>query len=251
MAIRAVSALRRAARRIIAALTDVPFTEALDFAKVRGVVLPAFYYNELEASARADAFTVSHLSSLRQIETVFDALNATMKDGGTFADFTKAVDAGGIVLETPHRETVFRTAVQTAYNAGRRMQQVDNEENRRYLMYDAINDSQTRPSHRAMDGFIAPVGHVVWKRWYPPCGFNCRCSVISLSEAQAKLRGYTGRVREPKVEPDEGWGYDPAERAMARKRVDEAVVKVQAALPPAVRRASGRYVIRAARKRTE
>lgn len=116
-------------------------------------------------------------------------------------------------------------------------------------MYDAINDSRTRPAHRAMDGFIAPVSHPIWKRWYPPCGFNCRCSVISLSEAQAKIRGYTGRVREPTVDPDAGWGTDPGERDMQAKRVEVAVEQVKSTLPPKVQRAAGSYVIRAAGKK--
>jgi SPP1 gp7 family putative phage head morphogenesis protein len=244
-----VATIRGKPRRgIVAALLDVVFDEAVKFATSRNVTLPSVYYTELQDEARAHAFTVSHLASLGQIGQVFDALNETMRDGGTFADFTKLVEADGIEFDKAHRETVFRNAVQTGYNAGRRQQQIENEENRQYLIYDAINDSRTRPSHRAMDGFIAPVGHPVWQRWYPPCGHNCRCSVISLTEAQAKARGYTGRVREPSVEPDEGFGSDPGARKIAQ-RLGAAVVKAGAKLPAKVRRAAGKYVIRAARKK--
>ena len=235
-------------RRPIAALTTVPFDEAIDFAKARKVVLPDSYYTDVQGAARAQAFTVSHLSSLRQIQYVLDVLTETLRDGGTFDDFTTLVEHEGIDLSTPHRETVFRTAVQTSYNAGRRQQQLDNAENRQFLMYDAINDSRTRPTHRQMDGFIAPVEHPVWKRWYAPCGYNCRCSVISLTEAQAKVRGYTGRVREPAVEPDPGWNYDPADRATAGARLTKAAAAVADKLPAMVKRAAGKWVIRAARK---
>jgi len=239
----------RAPRRAIAALTNVPFDEAIDFAKQRDVTLPADYYGELQGAARAQAFTVSHIASLRQIQYVLDVLAETLRDGGTFDDFTTLVEHEGIDLSTPHRETVFRTAVQTSYNAGRRTQQLANKEGRGFLMYDAINDSRTRPAHRAMDGFIAPVDHPVWQRWYPPCGYNCRCSAISLTEAQAKIRGYTGRVREPEVQPDDGWNYDPANRGTAQQKLDKSAAAVASKLPPKVQRAAGKWVIRAARDR--
>src|SRR5690349_11684161 len=94
----------------IAALTDVPFDEAIAFAEARDVVLPDVYYDELQGAARAQAFTVSHLTSLRQIGQVFDALAAALRDGLTFEAWTQRVADGGVELEAPHRETVFRTA---------------------------------------------------------------------------------------------------------------------------------------------
>jgi SPP1 gp7 family putative phage head morphogenesis protein len=235
-------------------MLNVPFKEAIGFARSRGVVLPDTYYSKLKGAARSAAFTVSHVGSLRQIESVLGALNDTIRDGGTFKDFTKKVEAGGVALTAHHRETVFRTGVQTAYNAGRRDQQNDAAEDRPFLMYDAINDSRTRPAHRAMDGYIAPVGHPVWKRWYPPCGYNCRCSVISLTEAQAKARGYTGRVRTPSVDPDPGFDHDPADGGiMARglAATGAAARQVLAKLPAKVQRAAGKWVIRAARKQAK
>lgn len=74
-------------------------------------------------------------------------------------------------------------------------------------MYDAINDSRTRPNHAAMDGHIAHANDPIWKKWYTPAGHNCRCTVISLSEEEARARGYTGQPA-PNVSPDQGWAYD-------------------------------------------
>lgn len=77
-------------------------------------------------------------------------------------------------------------------------------------MWDAINDSRTRPAHAAMDGHVAPIDAPIWKKWHsPPCGHNCRCTRISLSEAQARARGYPKEA--PNVEPDKGWEGDPTE----------------------------------------
>ena len=60
-----------------------------------------------------------------------------------------------------------------------------------------------------MDGHIAPVGDPIWKKWTPPAGHQCRCTRISLTEAQARARGYPNDA--PGVEPDAGWAGDPTD----------------------------------------
>ena len=89
-----------------------------------------------------------------------------------------------------HRiETIWRTNLQGNYMRGRWEQFTRNAELRPYLLYDAINDSRTRPSHLAHDGVIRPVHDPFWKAGHSPqLGYQCRCSLISLTEAQAKAR---------------------------------------------------------------
>jgi hypothetical protein len=99
--------------------------------------------------------------------------------------------------------------MQVAYNRGRYEQQKRVSSSRPYLMYDAINDSRTRPNHLLMDNTILHRDDPWWKTHYPPCGYRCRCTVISLTEAQAQKRGVS--VAPPQVDPDEGWDFNPGE----------------------------------------
>ena len=100
--------------------------------------------------------------------------------------------------------------MQTHYGIGRTIQQRENAAARGYLMWDAINDDRTRPTHAAMDGHVAPIDDPVWKVWHtPPCGYNCRCTRIALTEAQARARGL-GKPA-PAVEPDAGWEGEPTD----------------------------------------
>ncbi len=101
---------------------------------------------------------------------------------------------------------MFRTNIQGWYAAGRCRAHLDNRAARPYLMYSAVNDSRTRPAHAAMKGFIAHIDDPIWKQWTAPCGFNCRCTNISLTEDQAKRRGLKPF---PGVAPDPGWDYSP------------------------------------------
>jgi uncharacterized protein with gpF-like domain len=40
------------------------------------------------------------------------------------------------------------------------------------LRYVTVGDNDVRPSHAAMNGFVARRNHSAWRTWYPPNGFN-------------------------------------------------------------------------------
>ena len=94
------------------------------------------------------------------------------------------------------------------------------QETRPYIMYDAINDSRVRPAHLALDNIIRRVDDPFWKTHSPPNGYRCRCSIRSLSAAQAKARSGQGKgLNNPALLedgtpalPDKGWDYNPNDR---------------------------------------
>lgn len=188
------------------------YKDALGYARQRRVTLPAAYYGNRRLEARAFSFSVAGLTQIDQIKGVLDSLNEAVRNGTTFDDWKKTVrsKAVGVGLPDYRLENIFRTNIQNAYMAGRYEQQSRNFRARPFLMYDAINDSRVRPAHLAMDGYIARHDAPVWDRWTPPCGYNCRCSLTALSEAQARKRGYNGKPP-PNVAPDPGWDYDRRE----------------------------------------
>lgn len=185
--------------------------EAIAWAEARGVELPADYYETLTAEARRASFTVTGMAMIDQIQRVLDSLTEATKQGQTIRDWRKAQSDELYGLPRHRQELIFRNAVQTNYGAGREERQSANARKRPFLMWDAINDSRTRPEHKAMDGFIAPIDSPVWRVWRCPAGHNCRCSRIALTEAQAVRRGYkVGNQPDPKAAPDPQWSGDPA-----------------------------------------
>lgn len=193
---------------------SIPFnasaTDAVAIAKAREVELPRAFY-ALPAEKRAQAFTVSRLAGLDQIQAVKDELDKTLASGGTLREFQRWAASSDLGLPRHHLETVYRNAAQTAYNAGHWRRFERDSKARPYLMYDAINDSRTRPAHRALDGVIRPVGDEFWKTHSPQLGYNCRCRLISLSQAEAMARG--GVTHSPPAEgrADAGWGHKPTD----------------------------------------
>lgn len=213
-------------------LVPVPFAEAIAWAKARGVVLPDVYYGQLQGLARAKAFSVAGITKLDQILLVHESVTDALSTGQTFAEWKKSVLAqySGLGTMPMHRlDNIFRTNIQSDYARGRCEQQGRNKERFPWLLYDAVNDSRTRPAHAAMDGFIARYDDPIWSKWRPPCGYRCRCRLISLTEKQAQkyidadarrlgndkpqdhLWGLTyaqARSRAISEGPDDGWDYD-------------------------------------------
>lgn len=197
------------ASRSIGVDLNRPYVSAIEYSRARKIVLPDVYYGQLQGQERARAWSVAGIAELDQLEAVFASLNEALEKGESFGAWKRKVKAGQIPLDLPrHRiETIFRTNIQAAYGQGRDRRLDENKAARGFFMYDAINDSRTRETHSAMDGYIAKHDDPIWQHWRPPAGYNCRCSLLALTESQAIARGF-GRQPKPEVAPDEGWDYD-------------------------------------------
>lgn len=207
------------------------FMQAVEYARTRNVVLPQDYYGKLTGTERSRAVTIAGLAQLEQIKFVIDQLNATLSEGGTFADFKKRVRSGVVPVALPdyRLDNIYRTNIQAAYAHGK-WQQQSRSTTRPYLMYDAINDSRTRPAHAAMDNIVLPREHSFWRTHYPPNGYRCRCTVISLTVAQATARGITEQPPpEPQTRPDKGWDYHVGQAYTSKDKqlLNDAVVQAE------------------------
>lgn len=216
----------------------VPFEDAIRIARDRGVVLPDAYYGILQGAARAAAFSVAGLSALAQLQAVLDSLAEALASGESMDSWVMRVKSGQIPLDLPDWRlmNIFRTNIQGAYGAGRWRRHDAGRDRRPYLLYDAVNDSRTRPAHAAMDGIIRPIDDLFWSTHYPPNGYQCRCRVVALTEAQAQARGGVTQTIPPEAQPDPGWGYNPgrATDAGIAQAVQRAVAQAHPALADAL-----------------
>lgn len=116
-----------------------------------------------------------------------------------------------------YTETVYRTNLASAYNAGR-LQQVKDPAVRRVVgafEYNAVLDPDVRQNHRAAHGLLAATSDDIWQRLAPPLGYNCRCSLRFVTRSELSRRRLVGddgsvTVVRPRsfslARPDEGFG---------------------------------------------
>src|SRR5574343_216747 len=151
---------------------DVPFDEAIEAAITRGVVPPAEYYGELQGVARQLAFSIQGITAIDQIRAVRASLAKAMDSGLSFHEWRRKVAVVDLGLPDHRIENIWRTNLQGNYRRGQWRRDVENKDDRPYLMYDAINDSRTRPSHLAHDGTLRAVDDPFWHTHSTPLGYR-------------------------------------------------------------------------------
>ena len=55
---------------------------------------------------------------------------------------------------------------------------------RYHIQYRTANDGKVRPEHAAMHGITLPPSDSFWEEFYPPNGWNCRCTVIQVRKSK-------------------------------------------------------------------
>ena len=193
-------------------------TEAIEFLRQKKMLAGKVFIKDLQDSALARATTIARLSSLEMTKDIYQSLETAMREGKGFNQWKKellgeferkgwvfgkdkSISRGkdgnlladpktGEYFGTPRRlNTIYRVNMQSAYSAARYQRMRDNVDNRPYWQYSAVGDERTRPAHLALSGKIYRYDDLFWATFYPPNGFNCRCSVIALAERDLKRRG--------------------------------------------------------------
>lgn len=117
-------------------------------------------------------------------------------------------------------QTFVRTQTGMAYSAGR-WNGNQSEAIQEILWgyeYVTAGDGRVRPTHQAMDGVRAAKDDPLWQTWWPPAGFNCRCSTLEIfagereaSDLRPPPAVFTADdgtvVTDP--QPDPGWAFNP------------------------------------------
>lgn len=205
-------------------LADTPdalsFKEAVAFMKSR-VPVTKDEWKDLEPKLRFRAFTVAALSSHDSIEQVRRMVTTAIEEGkgvGQFWTETRALDAAGLSGDSPkYWEIVYRTNVQTAYNAGRATEFA--REQPEYLEFLGIEDDRQTSICRSRTGTILPATHPYWKSNWPPLHFRCRSTVRGVYPEEVDQI----RKENPEWKPDDADALrqDPTSEGFGGNPIDE------------------------------
>ena len=231
-------------------------------------------YLDMWQEEHASSFTVAKSAGFDILKDISEAFEAALKGGQTPRQFAKDLrpalkakgwwgkqlitdpETGDLVAaqlgSTRRLQTIFDTNMRVSYAAGHWESFERNRKARPYLRYVALLDERTRPAHRSRHNLVLPIDHPYWDAWAPPCGWNCRCTLQSLSQRdldrlqadgedlrfeppEDTFRNFTNKrtgevVRVPDgIDP--GWAYNPG-RAGYEARANQALAEKIADAPP-------------------
>lgn len=183
-------------------LGGVPFEEAARFLRDK-VRLPTKRWTDIREGMHARAFVVSGAMKDELLADFLKAIVKAAEQGTGLPQFRKDFDeftarhgwttyTGSETKKGRAWRTriIFETNLSMARAAGR-WEQIQRQKKRRpWLRYVAILDNHVRPDHRRWHGTVLPIDDEWWKTHYPPNGWNCRCTVQSLSDRQLVDFGY-------------------------------------------------------------
>lgn len=234
-------------------LTPLPPRDAIRALQARGGRLhPSFAWQDVYALDHAAMFTVAKSAGHSILEDIFEAVLNALDQGETLGSFARRlkpvlIQKGwwGEAIETDpltgepvkvrlgslrRLRTIFEVNMRVSYAAGHWAAFERTKSRRPYLRYVAVQDGLTRPEHLKLHNLVLPVDHPFWNTHAPPNGWNCRCTLQSLSETDldrlkrdgealwfeapaVPLRPWTnkrtGEVRHVPEGIDPGWDYNP------------------------------------------
>jgi SPP1 gp7 family putative phage head morphogenesis protein len=149
----------------------------------------------------ADWTTPDHLMLEKLVENVFafsgakdwhqlnDITQALRDESGRLREFNEFKEAAqniGHKYNADWLYTEYDTAVSSATSAARWTEYNSERDIFPMLQYETAGDDKVRSEHRLLDGTRKPIGDVFWKTYYPPNGWNCRCTVLQVPESNAR-----------------------------------------------------------------
>lgn len=236
---------------VVATIRPLPFDEAIaDYRKRAGTLFESDRWTDVNAQQHRVGFTVARSAGYDILGDISAALDKAMADGQTLEQFSKGLvpllkqkgwwgkseEADGRFVQLgsyARLQTIFNMNMRMAWAVGRWEVIQRTKRALPFLRYSAILDVRTRPAHRAWDGTVLSADDAWWDVHFPPCGWNCRCSVRQVTRLEASKVGVTktpptgpatkwtnpstGETVEVPYGISPGFGQNPGKLAMAMK----------------------------------
>lgn len=152
-------------------------------------------FGNKDASAfhRFKAFCSAIIKDSDIAEAIKESLSQALASGKSLRDWRKdadtVFDAQGVTrLNSWQAERIYRNETSMAYGAGQFAKLQEVSDRYPYWQYATAQDEKVRESHAELHGKIFQSDN---SEFYPPIGYNCRCTAIPISRLQAKKRGIT------------------------------------------------------------
>lgn len=193
-------------------IENMPYAEAVEYLRKRDV-LNKVDYDRLSAQLKFRAFTASRISDGALLKRINGELIKNIEAGNGLKDFlgmTKTDVLSKVGLGNAggwYWETVYRTNVQTAYNAGRMMGYEQDKPLALELV--VIDDARTTDYCRqyAGKGFVLPYDDPFWKSHIPPFHFNCRTTIRAIYDERELPESWSSKA--DLEAPAKGFGNNP------------------------------------------
>lgn len=263
-----------------ARLRRLPPEQAMAYMRGRVKSVLTFSWQDLWQTVHARRFTVSRLARLDLLHTVqvkleqsvagdlhrrdwIRDIKGALADAGWWGEKQVLDPATGKMVTTTFNlrrlHLIYDTNTRQAASAGQWARFQRTKRALPYIRYVTMRDDRVRPLHASWDNVTLPVDDPFWQTHMPPNGWNCRCRVIGVTQAEYDkgegptgtpmkkerpdvisrpfVNRRTGEISEIPVGIDPGFAYNAGVAAREQALLDITRAKLQA-MPPKLRQAA-------------
>ena len=128
-------------------------------------------------------YIFSGLKTFHELNEAFPSLLDENGNRKSFERFLNDVQKINKTYNQNYLRAEYNFASASAEMAARWEQFMDDGD-RYHLQYRTAADSKVRPEHAALHGVTLPIDDPFWEQFYPPNGWNCRCSVTQVRKSK-------------------------------------------------------------------
>lgn len=201
---------------------------AIEAFQRRELLAPSFRWQDVFEEEHSTQFAVAGVQRLDILEIFKNGLDEKWAQGGTLADFRKAVRANlqeagwwGDVEITDERtgETrigrfdnrrltlIYDVNVRQSYAAGQWARIERNKKRMPFVIYKTMGDGRVRKEHAQWHNLVLPVDHPFWRTHFPPCGWRCRCKAFAIDQVGIDRLIKAGQKLQFEAPPEELINY--------------------------------------------
>lgn len=222
-------------------LNQSTFDEAITYFRQK-TAIPTQKWDDLQDEEHDWAFTIAKLTKANLLQDAQELIEKAIQEGKSsdeFKDeFKKKIESKGWVArplpagpDDYRYRIIFETNVRRAHAAGRFEQQKQSAKSRPYLMWRHGDSESPRLNHKELDGKVFPIDSVFWDKAYPPCGYGCKCTAISLSDRDLERLGKKVEVPpDPDTIAEKGFKHSAGTSQASQKK--DILNKAKARLGP-------------------
>ena len=147
-------------------------------------------------------------SGMKTFHELNEAFPSLLDEDGNRKPFERFLNDVRRIDETYNRHYLRAeyNFVHASAQAAARWEQFMQDGDRYHLQYRTAADSRVRPEHADLHGVTLPPSDPFWEEFYPPNGWNCRCTVVQVRKG-----------KHPATDPDEAHARGEAALQLDKK----------------------------------
>ncbi len=124
-------------------------------------------------------YVFSGMKTFHELNEAFPSLLDENGDRKTFERFLNDVRSIDETYNRNYLRAEYNFVHQSAQMAAK-WERFAEDGDRYYLQYRTAGDDKVRPEHAALNRVTLPMSDPFWETYYPPNGWNCRCSAVQV-----------------------------------------------------------------------